>query len=674
MAARINPFHELYVGESIGPDKFVNLFSDVIVEHALPLFQPGHVILKGLPGTGKSMLLNLLKPTIRLAYSNAQIRFPVPENLMKFIGAGINLKRSGISDFGQRPINEADQNGITSALHFADFLNYWVVADMLNSIKKLHTESPNPRFLKDIGIEYTVKRMNAFSKEFCKMDCWSGYLSKVKDFNQLEKKIHHRITEYRAFLNYNTSELAEEIFRTKSLIGIPISKTAELLKKYQLINFDTEIFIRIDQFEELAWLSESITNLGNSFQEMIRKLLGLRDTNVSYRIGTRHFAWNDGNKNMFGSAARLEKKRNYNEISIDAVLRRKENTRTWIFPKFAEDIFSRRIKNSNYKFNEKSNSLISDVFGSGYKPLQIALNYLPNQKEKAILLEDNWPNKWKQFLNDLAKNNPLSARLGEAWARQKGKENILINIPEAPYPWESKDKIWWKKERIEQALMQIASRNRQQLIWYGKDDILGLSGGNILIFLSLCQHIWDVWIRDKRNERPEDSTDLPSLDIVIQSAGIRETSTDWYENIANEKGGKERKEFISYIGSLFFDSLVADKSMSYPGHNGFSIREEDLEKSDIVNEFFKDASDYGDLYDMPHTSKLKEKKARKKFYLNPILSPYFRIPYAHTKEPIYIDFKKLIDWLISSKAFDPSDLPAESKKNKRRSSQGAFEF
>ncbi|RZJ78267.1 MAG: hypothetical protein EOO47_14345 [Flavobacterium sp.] len=62
MAIRINPFHELYVGESVGPDKFVGLFSNVIVEHALSLFQPGHVVLKGLPGSGKSMLLNLLKP------------------------------------------------------------------------------------------------------------------------------------------------------------------------------------------------------------------------------------------------------------------------------------------------------------------------------------------------------------------------------------------------------------------------------------------------------------------------------------------------------------------------------------------------------------------------------------------------------------------------------------
>ena len=124
--------------------------------------------------------------------------------------------------------------------------------------------------------------------------------------------------------------------------------------------------------------------------------------------------------------------------------------------------------------------------------------------------------------------------------RQKGKEDIVYEEELIePYPWESKK--WWKKERIEQALMQIASRNRQQLIWYGKDDLIGLSGGHILIFLSLCQHIWDVWIRDRRNEAVNSEIPLPEIDVVIQSAGIRETSSDWFEFISNEKGGKEGK-------------------------------------------------------------------------------------------------------------------------------------
>src|SRR5688500_14483501 len=98
MEERLNPFHELYVTESIGSDAFVRLYSDKLVNHTTALFKPGNVILKGLPGTGKSMMLNLLKPSIRLAYKKSGVSFPVPSRFSKFIGAGINLIRSSVSD------------------------------------------------------------------------------------------------------------------------------------------------------------------------------------------------------------------------------------------------------------------------------------------------------------------------------------------------------------------------------------------------------------------------------------------------------------------------------------------------------------------------------------------------------------------------------------------------
>jgi hypothetical protein len=666
MATKTNPFHELYVGESIGPDKFVSLFSDVIVEHATALFQPGHVILKGLPGTGKSMLLNLLKPSIRIAYSTSGSKFPVPIEFHKFIGAGINLKRSGISDFGQRPIEGAKENLSATPIYFGDFLNYYLIADIMSTIKKLTLDDPTKKLAKDIGLCYEEKSLNSFAVALSRSDCWYGYMKKVENFSDFTNRISNRISTYRSFLNYNLNALPDELTQSKSIIGIPVSKCIEQLRAFNIIGKEVEVFIRIDQYEELAWLDEGVANLGSSFQEIIRKLLGMRDPNVSYRIGTRHFAWSK-DKKMFGSDARLEKKRNYKEISIDSVLRRKENARTWIFPKFAEDIFDRRIKLSPYSNYDPSESLLPHVFGRGLTPNERALLYVPYDKEKVVRPETAWPEAWKTFLRTLAQTDPLSARLGEAWARQKGKEDIVQNSSwEKPFPWEIKK--WWRKERIEQALMQIASRNQQQMIWYGKDDILGLSGGNILIFLSLCQHIWDVWIRDNRN-REEFSMDLPQIDSVLQSVGIRETSIDWFEDIGDEKGGKERKLFISYIGRLFNKTMVEDKPMSYPGANGFSVTLEDLEKYEVVYEFLKDASDYGDLYDAPHTTKLANKKARHKWYLNPILSPYFKIPFSHTKEPIYLNkFKELLRWLVESQAFRSEDLNEQVNKSTEPSS------
>ncbi len=680
MAIKINPFHELYVGESIGPEKFVKLFSPSIVEHSLTLFQPGHVILKGLPGTGKSMLLNLLKPSIRLAYSKLGVEFPVPVEFRKFIGAGINLKRSGISDFGQRKI-DADEDQNLSAIYFGDFLNYWIVSDILASIQKLCTDDTGNTLANEIGLRYEAKLLDEFAMKMASLDCWSDYLTEVVDFNKLKEQLNRRISAYRSFLNYNLEEIPRSIKESKTLIGVPISKCIETLKQLEIVNNDVEFFIRIDQFEELAWLETSATDPGKTYQEMILKLLGMRDPNVSYRIGTRHFAWAKVDKKMFGSAAKLESKRNFKEVSIDSVLRRKENVRTWIFPEFAEDIFNRRIVMSSYLYDANDGSLLTYVFGKGLSPEERAKKYVPNEKERALRLEDNWGKEFNDFLLELSAENPLSARLGEAWARQKGKEKIIEDIELAKtYPWE--EKKWWKKERVEQALLQIASRNQQQLIWYGKDDILGLSGGNILTFLSLCQHIWDVFIRDRRNVEESVDLSLPKIDYVIQSVGIKEASDDWFNDISNEKGGKERKLFISYIGRYFNKTLSDDKAMSYPGRNGFSLTLQEFEQSQIIKEFLNDSTDYGDLQGIPHTTKSNDKKQRRKWYLNPILSPHFKIPYSHTKEPLYIKLEELKMWLIDSETFNEQDVGfvIDELKKKRKSSknntgqQGSIQF
>jgi hypothetical protein len=652
MATKINPFHELYLGDSIGADQFVQLFSPVIVEHALPLFQPGHVILKGLPGTGKSMLLNLLKPKVRIGYAAANIPFPVPKELRKFIGAGINLKRSGISDLCQRFVENKNPQ-VTTPLHFGDFLNYWIVEDILKSITTIKNSASQLNLASEIGIICSEEKLNHFARVLASHDCWEGGLKDIQNLDQLRKAIKDRITAYRSFLNYNVKTLKKELTNTKTTIGIPISTTAELLRKCEIIEKDVQIFIRIDQYEELAWLNDGVTNIGTLCQQMIHRLLGWRESSVSYRIGTRHFAWTDTPKTMFATQARLEEKRTHMEVSIDNVLRRQENPRTYVFPKFAEDIFFRRIKLSNYSYAGVSdNAFTQYVFGKSKNPKERALNYVNNNKAKAIRIEPHWPKKWCSFLSKLAEVDPLNARLAEAWVRQKDKEDYMRTIT-LPYPWE--ENKWWRKERIEVALMQIASRNQQQLMYYGEDDLLSLSGGNLLAFLSICQHVWDVWIRDSKIDEEREIA-LPKFDNVIQSAGIREASADWFEAIHDEHGGMERKAFVKFLGVFFYKSLIEDKAISYPGHNGFSLSQEDIDSNPKISDFLNETSDYGDLYSMPHTSKLNDKKPRRKWYLNPILSPYFKIPYIHTKEPLYASINQLLKWLIDSKAFLPTSF------------------
>ncbi len=447
MERRINPFHELYVTESISSDKFVHLFSPFLIEKALAIFQPGHVVLKGLPGAGKSMLLSLLKPSIRKAYAEKDIEFPVPDEFNKFIGAGINLKRSGVSDFGQRPLNSKDGYN-HSPFYFADYLNYWIVLDILESIIKL--SEPELGLNEKLGINCDEKLLDEFAKKLGKNICWNGYLEEVHSFEDLKKSLVGRISLYRNFLNYNIDEIPEEVQSTKTSIGVPIALCANYLREVGIIRDGTEIYVRIDQYEELAWLEQPIESQkqGELYQQLIHKLLGMRDNSVSYKLGTRHFAWKDDAK-MFGTFARLEKRRNYIEVGIDSVLKRKENRRTWIFPDFAEDILKRRMEMSNLTCQRKQKKVIDSIFGNSVKPVIKAHDYLKSNKLKALKLESDWPKQWCDFLKNLAEEDPFSAKLGESWVRQKGKsKQNLVNYPPTskPYPWEAKQ--WWKKERI----------------------------------------------------------------------------------------------------------------------------------------------------------------------------------------------------------------------------------
>ncbi len=663
MSHRLNPFHELYVTESYDSEAFVKLFSNILVNHTIALFKPGNVILKGLPGTGKTMILHLLKPGIRLAYKKCGIEFPIPKEFSSFIGAGINLIRCGAADFGQRPIVTPNSNSLTElGVFFGDFINYWIVRDILNSLIELGNE------LKDeIDIDLSPSKLESFVSLLKNDDAWFGYLNSVDSFEDLNSILKNRIVAYRAYLNYNSDSIPNNISKTKTTIGVPISATAKYLRQSGVISKNVHIYVRIDQHEELIWLDQSVPSLGTTFQSVIHKLLAMRDPNVSYRIGTRPFAWNDDSQTILGTSAQLEHYRNYTTVSIDEVLRRHENIKTYIFPKYAEDIFEKRLLQWEFKKKSKTKSLLSEVFGDGLDPREKAIKYVVNSKKRAVELDKDWPDEWKQFLLELAEKDPLSARLGEGWARQRGKGDIIYNVPtQSPYPWE--EQVWWKKERIELALLQLASRNRQQLIWEGKDDILNLSGGNILVFLSLCQQIWEVAMRNNKNLESKSGV-VPTMDYNSQTLGILEASLRWYEKLASVKDGSKRKLFVDFLGAKFHKKLTNDSKMSYPGHNGFSVENTELESDNEIFSLLKEASDFGDLFDRPHTTKSAKREVRTKWYLNSILSPKFKIPVIHTKEHMYISIQELRRWMIEANVIDsilPESLP--KRKTKKKSS------
>ena len=635
-----NPFNDLYLTEAIGANKFVDLFSPKLIGHSAAFFEPGNVVLRGLQGSGKTMLLNLLKPEVRLAYASSGEDFPVPKEASKFIAAGINLRKSGVMDFGQLIEEKTDNRAVKElALQFGDFFNYWVVADLLQTITLFLNEG-SPVLLKSVGIKKNVVVLNEFAKKLSSDPCWFGWLDGSKTYDELSAKVQNRIRTYRNYINLNIAELPLDVGETKTVIGDPILKVAECLRTAGILDSDTEIFIRVDQYEQLPTLNVFRKSFGDECQQLIHKAISARDARVSYRIGTRNYAW-PVRPGIYGTSDVLELKRDYSVVDIDETLRRKENTSTWLFPQFAEDIFTRRLKASEYK----NHSLLLQVVGQGLSASELAKQYVRTTEGRVSMLQlpNEMPTDWRNLLEHLASAEPLSAKLGVAWYRQKSKNGkIAVAIPDVSMalPWE--EKRYWRKERIDQALLQIASNNKQRLIWCGRDDLLGLSGGNILVFLFLCQHVWDAWLRDRRGS--ETSPRILPIRPEIQSQGIWEASEEWFKKQSEGTDATRRRSFVRTLGQHFYTELTNDKSMSYPGRNGFSLNNEELENTQELNAFLKVCVGFGDLYSAKHTSKQKG-ESRVKYYLAPILSPNFKIPYVHIKEPQYIRVDVALDWL-----------------------------
>lgn len=637
-----NPFLQVDVTEGIQPERFVRIFSPLLITDTAALFRPGNVVLMGIQGTGKTALLNLLKPEVQLAYFRTGDKanpFPVPSDSRRFISGGINLIRSGAIDFGQRVI-PADQTVSLERTpsYFADFLNYWIVRDLIASFQQI---AAYPFHDIHIGARLNANSelLEKFARTFAAHDCWRGYLVGAASLKSLLSRMDHRIGAYRDFLNFNTEDISEDIRTSKTGIGDPISVLAALMCDIGLVPSDFSFFVRIDQYEELSRLEDwsGSEGLFENYRAIIHKMIGARDPRVSYRIGTRRHAW-DVAPRMFGTTNVIEELRNYRLIDIDNVLRRREHLPS-VFPNFAEDVFNRRLVDAGILTSHKKKGSLLSVFGNGLKPSELAEIYCRNKNDHCRRFSE-LPEPYASFLVELSAKNPLSASLGFAWIRQQMKRGELLDavLSADDPPWESPKAKWWKKERISQATMQLAADNQQRMVWAGKADLINLSGGNILVFVTLCQFVWSAWLRSLENtDNPAKVDRLPVIDDpYIQDEGIQQASSYWFRKLREDPTGDSRQRFIALLAGHLRDGLLKDRDMSYPGANGITLTEKELAEHHAVQRFLFSASAFGALYDRRHTPKTRSRGESTKWYLNPVLSPNFQIPVSHTKEPKYV--------------------------------------
>ena len=656
----VNPFQELYLSDSVSEEAFVELFSPVPLTSVInPIFQESNVVLSGTQGCGKSMILRLLFPETRIAYAEHGSDFPIKGKAARFVSAGVNLVKSALCDIGQVTLGKGDDHDVERLpFFFADFFNYWIIQDFLKNLRLIASK---PEVFYDI---VHLKHGKKFAACLVKQDCWFGLLDGCVTLEDIESRVSQRIAAYRRWvmLNNNDSGVPKELATTKTAIAEPIARTVECLKRTGVLDDDVKVFVRVDQLDELHLEADPHQQrLRLGFRRMLNRAFAYRDVRLHYRIGIRRFAWNQPEHLVVhGSGARLEARRDYLFIDLDDdLLARKEVRRGWLFPNFAADAFRRRVKYFLDLDALPDESLFKRIFGKCPKPRERADRFAPALRTPADIDRilrlsepagsDGWPAEWKTWLRGLFKEKPLDAMLAAAWGRQTGGGSRKLanrhNPPPADDRWM---KPWWRKERLMQGVLQLAARRAQRLLWWGSEDVISLSGSNIMAFLHLCHTAWDLFLKEECMKPEKERINLltgGTIPVETQAAGMQSASRRWHDKLGEQPGGDVRRRFIDALGRKLRQQLRDDLRMAYPGGNGFSLRKDQLESSANCGllRFLTDAVGYGDLVATEHTTKYKHGEARLKFYLNPILSPVFQIPAAHTKEPLYWDASDVMD-------------------------------
>ncbi len=641
-----NPFHDPLVTELIEePTLYHEMFSErVLVGETLEVFQPSNVVLVGSQGSGKSMILNLVRYSVLSEFISATGKLPSPlEHLTPFFGISINLVRANVHGFGRRSISRAMTGGKNESLEAtcaADFLSHYLFREFLIGLEFLFGKE-GCHLRNWMSVDKKRIKLSKLVRTMATWDCWFGYYVECDSLKALRNKCEKRLLIWRSFLNTNIDKIPEDIWKSKSTIGDPLHAMGNLLNSIGSGRDRLPLFVVIDQYEELITLNPAF---GGALQRMINTLIKARDPVVFYKIGTRTYMWGKELR-ILESESRIEVQRDYVIINLADVLMRNEDSGGWLFPDFVKDVTYKRVK-CRYKRIRKRN-IIKEMLGK-WSPDEEAELYFGENKERRlnVLRRVSEPIREKILSLCGESASTLQLRLAAAWALQKLQKGIMereILEQLEGHPW---NHPWWKKERVEVALLQIASIANQRKLYYGWDTVLYLSGANISAFLLLCSEIWDTATRMDIN--PLEERPLPPN---VQTEGIFDASRKWRNRDRDEhRGGQERYGVLSRLGTGIHNKLITDLAISNPGHSGWSLKETGLyssEKGQKVAELFHNAVCWAIFEERPHTSKLREAVTRRKWYLHPLLSPAFAIPYKRVKEPLYVSIDDVYNWIYS---------------------------
>jgi hypothetical protein len=653
-----NPFHFPRVTEVLEDlDLYWKAFSEqILVGATLEIFKPANLIVIGPLGTGKSMLLNLLRYEVLSRWFADDTALPsqLASALERpFLGLSINLQRISFQVFGRRSASRAyptEEPAVIDAVFAADYLCHLA---LLQFVTALHFafQPQNHRLRAWLRLPDTAGAADEIAEDIASWDCWFGYYKTARHLLDLRDRASDRLNTWLSFLNVNIDQLPPEMWSTKTTLPVPMNAMGQVLGKFT--GGMTPLYITVDQYEVLPELNPKF---GTSLQRIVNTMIKARDPMVFYRVGARTYDWGRELR-IWGAESRLEFNRDYHVINLGRLLTRGENSEDWLFPAFAKDVAVKRI---NECYQPIGPNAVEKMFGDWSAEDESRL-YFAKRAKRGVVLRTKPPKLVEAITSSVSDSpSPLDLRLADAWVLQQ----VSHDVPETEILTQLRAKAWksngsWNKERRGSALLQISSMANQKKRYYGWNNVLDLSGFNISAFLLICSEIWDIATKYGMNPLSGES-----ISAINQTEGVLSASGKLLRREANEKaGGSRRYHVVTRLGHAIAQAVIADDAISNPGHTGFSLRESELQhgaRGADVAAFLEGGVNFGIFEEREHTSKNKESYSRRKWYLHPLLSASFGIPYKRVKEPLYVDLDTVYRWFFTD---DPIHFGGKARRH-----------
>jgi hypothetical protein len=669
-----NPFYSPLVTEILdNPTLYRELFSEsILVGEALSVFQRRNIVVTGPQGTGKTMILNLIRyRTVAEWLERGDLPRPL-SSVPPYFGVSINLTRADFHAFGRRSISQAmglpEHETVYASAAAADYLNQFLFREFLRGLRLiLSGASPLANWL---GIQVHASLAGHVASDIASWDCWYGYYSNCATIPSLIERCDQRLQAYRRFLNVNDDHIDEVVWRTKTDIGEPLHRLGTLLAEAEWSTRRAPLYVVIDQYEVLPELNRTH---GTDLQRVVNTFIKLRDPVVFYKVGARTHNWGRELR-VWGAESRIEFERDYGVVDLNELLSREETNRGWLFERFALDVTSKRMR---------------QILGDGAPDttehqVRAMFPSISPEEESRRYLHPRGRDRRRELLPGLSESvrdriltvggpdaSPLDIRLAGAHALQlvrrgMSEDDVLLDVSRET--WRSARS--WKAERTELALLQVASILNQRKLYCGWSQLVLLAGRNISAFLMICREVWDAAVRLGIVDVAHGS--IPD---VAQSLGVARASEAWRERDRDEHtgdehtGGRWRYEVLGRIGPALGQALISDYAMSNPGWSGFSVSETEMnaqtaQARELV-EFLESGAGWAMFEESPHTSRFGRGTARRKWYLHPLLSPIFRLPIRRIKEPRSLPLATVHAWIFNGAA-SPFERHGGERRNRTR--------